>query len=484
MKLNSLLKRFAFFPVLLLFSQFVAQAQENENPLDTLTRTVNGMRSELDALKRIKVTGYIQGQFQVIDSAGARSFAGGDFASGVDKRFMVRRGRIKFTYDAPLNAKGWSTSQYLLQFDVTEKGLTIKDAWARLTDPWSGWFSLTAGMQNRPFGYEIVMSSSVRESPERGRLSQIIFPNERDLGMMLTLQGPKNSNWNWLKIDAGFFNGTGAPSVGINASDFDKFKDFIGHIGISRTAMEEKIRWGLGASYYSGGFRHDVSDSYKFGTDAEGSKGFEIVVPKADVDADINKRLKIERTHVGADAQFSISWLAGITTLRGEYIQGTQPGTSGSSASPVAAPTGTATTYTSVTTIDSLTGTATTTTTASTSTSASDLYSRKFNGAYFYFVQSIAQTPWQAIVKYDWYDPNTDVADDEIGKKVTAPLKATNGTDIKYTTLGLGLAYRWDANIKITAYYDIVKNETSTNLAGFTADIPDNVFTLRVQVKF
>jgi hypothetical protein len=90
----------------------------------------------------------------------------------------------------------------------------------------------------------------------------------------------------------------------------------------------------------------------------------------------------------------------------------------------------------------------------------------------------------QLIVKYDWYDPNTDVSGDEIGKAVKAGFKPTNATDIKYQTLGLGLAYRWDANVKITAYYDNIKNETSNNLSGFTKDIPDDLFTLRVQVKF
>jgi hypothetical protein len=103
-------------------------------------------------------------------------------------------------------------------------------------------------------------------------------------------------------------------------------------------------------------------------------------------------------------------------------------------------------------------------------------------------------------VKYDWYDPNTEVSEEEIGKSVISttanPMKATSSTDLKYTTLGLGLAYRWDANIKITAYYDMVTNETSSSLKGisssgahesgkdYTIDLPDNVFTLRVQMKF
>ena len=137
-------------------------AQDTENPMDTLTRSVAAIRSELDVLKRIKFSGYIQAQYQVADSSGIGSFAGGTFSPGVDKRFMLRRARLKAQYDSPLNDKGIQTSQYMFQFDVTEKGLTIKDVYAKFTDPCIGWFSVTAGMQNRPFGYEIGYSYGLR----------------------------------------------------------------------------------------------------------------------------------------------------------------------------------------------------------------------------------------------------------------------------------------------------------------------------------
>ena len=227
-----------------------AFAQETEQtPLDTLTNHVAVIRQDVDVLKSIKLSGYIQTQFQYGDSTGASAYNGGAFGAGNDKRFMIRRGRLKAQYDAPVNDKGISTSQYVLQFDVTEKGLAIKDAYGKFTDPWSGWFSITAGMQNRPFGYEIIYSSSLRESPERGRLSQLIFPGERDLGAMLSIQGPKTSNWNWIKFDAGFFNGNGAPGVGVDVSDFDKKKDFIGRLAILKTSKSEKVKYGLGVSY-------------------------------------------------------------------------------------------------------------------------------------------------------------------------------------------------------------------------------------------
>jgi hypothetical protein len=432
------------------------QAQEtSEAPLDTLTRTVAGMRQELDVLKRLKVSGYIQAQFQYADSAGAAAYLGGAFPAGADKRFSLRRGRVKFQYDAPVNDKGISTSQYVFQFDVSEKGLTIKDLYGKFTDPWSGWLSITAGMQNRPFGFEIGYSSSMRESPERGRLSQIVFPNERDLGAMLTIQGPKSSDWNWVKLEAGFFNGTGGPGQGASLTEFDKMKDFIGHLSINRNSKSEKMKYGFGVSYYNGGYRIDSVSVYNNTTDPNGVPAF-VLASKASENWNgglIGSRNYSNRTYYGVDGQLSIDWAAGMTTLRGEYVSGQQPGTSSSTASATVPVT-------------------------------SNIYNRNFNGAYFYFLQNIMQTPWQVIVKYDWYDPNTDTKGDQIGKTVSTGFTKTNATDIMYTTLGAGIAYRWDAYVKLTAYYDMVTNETSANLSGYTKDLSDNVFTLRMQVKF
>lgn len=431
-----------------------AQVTEPENT-DTTLSTLSRYGQELELLKRIKVSGYLQAQFQYADSSGQQSFNGGNFPAGVDKRIAVRRGRVKFQYDSQLNDKGWSTSQYVLQFDVTEKGLTIKDAYLKFTDPWCGWFNFTAGMQNRPFGYEIGYSSNLRESPERGRMSQILFPGERDLGGMITIQAPKTSTWNWLKLEGGYFNGTGARGPGLDASDFDKFKDFIGHLSFAKNTPNEKIRYSGGVSYYDGGFRIDTVDVFKVGKDSLGLTSFVYENKKADFyNVGIATRKAAKRAYVGFDAQISVDWIAGLTTIRGEYIQGDQPGFASSTSSPAAVNT-------------------------------SAIYKRKFNGAYFYFLQNIMQTPWQLIVKYDWYDPNTDVEGNDIGKKVAnLAAKAFNATDLKYETIGLGLAYRWDANVRITAYYDMVKNETSENLSGYTRDLKDNVFTLRTQIRF
>ena len=94
--------------------------------------------------------------------------------------------------------------------------------------------------------------------------------------------------------------------------------------------------------------------------------------------------------------------------------------------------------------------------------------------------QNIKQSKHQLVVKYDWYDPNTEVSKDDIGKSGS---KLT-GTDIMYSTIGIGWNYRMNTNVKFMAYYDIVTNETSQNLSAFAKDLKDNVLTLRLQYKF
>jgi hypothetical protein len=410
---------------------------------DTVYPIIEKLQSDVSLLSRLKISGYMQTQFQKADTAGIESFAGGNFASGIDNRFAVRRGRVKFTYD-------YAFSQFVLQADVTEKGVGIKDAYVSFTDPWLNCFAITAGVMDRPFGYEISYSSSSRESPERSRMFQTIFPGERDLGAKLTFQPPKTSRFNFLKIDAGLYNG-----IGPNAVDFDGFKDFIGHAMINKSSKNEKLKFGVGVSYYNGGWKQGTKYLYNMSDIALGTGN----VMAFAVDSTTSKAgTKLRREYFGADAQVSFDFPFGLTTLRGEYIQGQQPGLATSSTSPAAQP--------------------------------GDAYFRNFNGGYFYWIQNIMQSKFQTVVKYDFYDPNTDVSGDNIGVKLSGKNKATNAADIRYSTLGLGLVYRWNSQVKITAYYDMVTNETTTALPNASTlkdlanDRHDNVFTLRVQYKF
>jgi hypothetical protein len=430
----------------------LSRAQENLGG-DTLYPIIEQLNQDLTIYKKLKVSGYIQAQYQYADTAGITSFAGGNFPTNSNQRFAVRRGRVKFAYAG-------SNSQFVLQLDLTEKGLAAKDAYGVVTDPWTKSFSLTGGLFNRPFGHEIVYSSSQRESPERSRLYQTLFPGERDAGMMLTFQPPKTSAYNWFRLDAGLFNGTGV------ASDFDSKKDFIGHLSINRSTKSEMLRYGLGLSYYNGGWRN--GDRYYYSTITDAGDGVKAILKDSTSEPEIAKR-----EYLGADLQLSFESPLGMTTLRGEYIAGTQPGTLSTNVSPGSQP------------IDKTTTTANLTTgKVSSLTPNSSAVLRKFSGAVVYLIQNIGESKHQLVAKYDYYDPNTLVKGNQIDVTgVSSSFGKLGGADVKYSTIGIGYIYKLDTNVKFTLYYDIVKNE-STKVSGYTNDLKDNVFTFRIQYKF
>lgn len=430
----------------------IAKAQ-TESPIDTLTNRVNIMNGDLDVMKRLKVTGYMQPQYQVADSSGVGSYAGGDFGSGLNKRFAMRRGRVKFTYD-------FSNTQFVVQLDGSEKGVVVTDVYGKYTEPWLNAFSIQAGMFNRPWGYEIPISSSVRESPERARWSQTLFPGERDLGVMAGFQMPKTSRWNFLSLNVAMVNGTGR-----TASDFDYQKDLIAHLGLSKNIAKEKIKLGLGASYYSGGIRQFTKYVYSYGTNSSGVKTY--VVDSAST----NKDGIAGRSYIGADLQFVYESPIGTTTLRGEFIQGQQPvpGNSNSTSPSTVTPTTSQSISTSSSGALSL----------KTTTTYPDTYIRNVQGFVAYFVQNIKAIKSGIVVKYDMYDPNTDVSASDIGVSGSKLNKA----DIAYTTLGFGYLFYINASTKLCLYRDLVTNE-STKLAGWSQDLQDNVWTFRLQFKF
>jgi hypothetical protein len=454
-------KRLKLLLVMGFVSAGVAISQEAPvNPLDTLTSSVEKIQSDLSIWNRLKITGYIQTQYQKADTIGSpAAFSGGNFsgkdangnAYSNDNRIMVRRGRIKFAYANEL-------SNYVLQFDVTEKGLGIKDAYLSLTDPWTKFFTVTGGVFDRPFGFEIGYSSSSRETPERSRIFQTLFPGERDLGAKLTIQAPKTSNWNFIKLDAGLFNGNGTNV------ETDKYKDFIGRLSATKTLMNENLSVSGGISYYNGGFAQQTDTVYKMKT-VDGIDGFQKSVHSK------SKGNQVVRQYYGADLQISLNSIAGITTLRGEYIAGTQPGIASGN-------------------------------TSATALVSENVYSRPISGGYVYFVQSIMQTKWEIVAKYDWYDPNTKLSGNDIQQALpttfTAPFAGNkpfvtgSSADIAFSTTGLGLIYHWNSNVKITGYYEMVKNETSNasklttalGTTNYSKDLKDDVYTIRVQYKF
>ena len=414
----------------LLFS-VPARSQYLMDMVDTTKTMGQDMLSLLKRFDYIRFSGYIQPQFQYIETKGAKSFNGGDFSTFSDNRFMLRRSRIRLDY-ARFTDKNMPKMQFVFQFDATERGAFARDMWGRIFDTKYNCFSLTTGLFARPFGYELNLSSSDRESPERGRMSQTLMRTERDLGVMASFQPrAKDHKLKNLQVDLGVFNGQGLTAT----TDFDSYKDIIGRVQWKNTPLSKNAILNVGASFLSGGVRKNS------GYLNEMSNGiFRIDSSKSDIGG------RAPRLYYGVDAQLRIKNPIGTTEFRAEYWRGTQPSTATANETPVA--------------IDN-----------------SSLYLRPFDGAYFYALQNFGKKH-QILVKYDWFDPNTLVKTADLKKGANL-----SAADIRYNTLGLGYIYYANENVKFVFYYENVKNE-STGLDGFTQDVKDNNFTCRVQYRF
>lgn len=421
----------------LFFTVQNARAQFLMDLVDTTKDMGKSMLSIYKKFDNVRIGGYMQPQFQVAETQGAKSYAGGDFLPKVNNRFMLRRGRLRFDY-IHLTKNEAPALQFVFQFDVTERGVFMRDFWGRIFENKYKLFSFTTGMFARPFSYELNLSSSDRETPERGRMSQILMKTERDLGAMLSLDSRRNDNlFKYLKIDAGIFNGPGLTAP----ADFDSHKDLITRVALKPFPVNKSLKVSAAVSYLNGGLLQN--NKYLYKTTSQGA-GYSVDSSSA------NEGNIAPRKYYGADMQLKFTTPAGTTELRGEFIKGTQTGTRNSSETPSALFTG-----------------------------SDGHYIRKFNGAYFYLLQNLFSPKHQLVIKYDWYDPNTDVSEDRIGTT------GTNFTvaDIKFSTLGFGYNFYINPNLRLVLYYDNVRNER-TALSGYTSDTKDDVFTFRMQFRF
>jgi hypothetical protein len=410
-EMKKILLTFITFIPLLSFSQY-SQTQPKEN-------------------YGVKISGYLQSQFQVADSAGINSWSAGNFDDNSNSRFMIRRGRIKVE-------RVDKYSSMIFQVDGTQDGMKIMDAYIDIHPEDDSSLALSLGLFNRPYGYSIAYSSSVRHFPERARVFQTLMPRERDLGIMGSYN-PKQLSF--LTAKFGVVNGTG-----ISAKDFDSKKDMVGSLMFEFDSLaNKKFHVGFGGSFYKGTVRNNT-DTYFTPTNT----GF-----VANTNAN-NEGYNAAREYIGANLQLSYDNSFGKTSFVTEYIKGKQPG---EAATP------------------SLSGFEATTSFAK--QPMGNLYVRNFNGYFFWLTQEIGKTNLTAIVGYDVYDPNLDIKEANIG------LAGSNTTaaDIKFATFGYGLTYDLSDRIRLTVYNEHVNNG-KTQLADYSNDIKDNVFTTRLQYRW
>lgn len=404
--------------------------EEQAKEIERLQQKTSAIDKIVKKLDKLTISAYIQAQYQYGQKDA--SLKVGDKNENIENsfnRFGIRRGRLKFEY---IDGIGRAA----IQIEVNDKGLSFRDLYIGIKDPWIGRNSLMVGVFNRPFGHEVGYSTSGLESPERATIIQYFFPDERDLGAMLTLQTKKETPLDFLKLDLGLFAGNS-----IN-KDTDNRKDFISHLTASKK-IGNWGSWGLGASYYNGSVFNPTTDVYEMH-----DKRF-IKSEREDVGT------FMKREYIGFDGQFSAKSSWGKTTLRAEGLFGYQPGTKGSSKSP-------------------------NTGTRPDNDPKNALFSRSFNGYFFYLIHDILDSPFSAVLKYDAYDPNSKISGDEIGAKDSY----TTSTDLAQSTIGVGGLWRINKNLRLQAYYEFNSNEKSQFVEGYNVNREDDVFTLRLQYKF
>ena len=491
----------------LLFLAMTLQAQMKvQNDLDTVKQKVSTLNdkvagveerlataeSDLAKLTKIKLSGYIQAQW--VNYEASNVYPG--------NYFMVRRARIKFTYE-PING-----IVFVLQPDFQPGNITIKDAYARANDPWLKTFSLWVGKFNRP-NYEVEFSSSSREVPERSRVIRAIYPDERAIGAKLEVTPPKFP----LKFQLAVFNGNdGIATPDANGNlvvlqniDYDNYKDLM-----ARLTYDFKLgKWGgltIGAHGYYGRIKANsltaLNSDYTYKSTLE------------------NLGKSVPKQWFGVEAQFYADVLGGLS-IKGEYITGVNsiPGITTSAS---------AVTSTNVIKKDTLWMT-TTLTKTSNSTPA---ITKSFSGWYVYLTKNIGKRN-QVAVRYDWYNPNTKLAADQIGtakydaSKTTKdpnPVKTFAGnvatvtqtdnvytsklnsgtSDIPYGTWTFAYSYYFTDNIKFMIAYEMPMNKKVgtvgangngnvvsaytvngvTSAFDYSNVIKQNVLTVRMQEKF
>lgn len=407
--------------------------------VDTTKEVGKGILSVYKKYDHLRIGGYLQPQFQVASSKGIRSFEGTDFGSQVNNRFIMRRSRVRMDYVHYDNMKAPGV-QVVFQFDANERSFTVRDMWGRIFDNQLKLFSLTTGMFARPFGYEVNLSSSDRESPERGRMSQLLMKSERDLGAMISFDPRRNVGmFNHIKFDIGLFNGQGINA----AAEFDNSKDLITRLALKPVPLNKSISLSAGLSHLNGALLQNTH--YKYATEFVGGQKRLVLDSSSSI---MNSRSP--RVYYGADAQLKIKNRKGFTEFRAEWINGKQTGTRSSSETPVFLLTGT-----------------------------DGFYARNFNGAYFYFLQHLFSTRHQLVVKYDFYDPNAAVK----GMQIQDAGAGFTAADLQYKTLGIGYVNYINDYTKLVLYYALVRNER-TALGGYTQDLKDDVMTCRLQFRF
>lgn len=258
----------------------------HQGKLNALDERVLVNEADLAKLNKIKVSGYIQAQWDSYQS---------DLYKPLDPQntFYIRRARVKFTYEPADGVK------FVLQPDFSTGNLTLKDAYALVNIPKLKGWAIWAGQMNRP-NYEVEYSSSQRETVERSRVIRAIYPGEREIGAKLEYSGTNVPLLFQLMAMNGNFTGT-------QAKDVDSKKDIMARLVYTAKMPSAGLGIDLGVNGYFGGNRAKTN---KYVLESNG------ILDSLTVGDYLKKQW------FGAEVRIFADVLGGLS-LKGEYITGT-----------------------------------------------------------------------------------------------------------------------------------------------------------------
>lgn len=430
---------------ILLLSAFIGQAQDvpvdslhQGVSIDSLKEAINDhtmrfgalderlatIESDLGKLTKIKLAGYIQGQYDMYDFQDDKGPVSGSSADApVTNSFYLRRARIKFTYEALDGIK------FVLQPEYAFDKVSVKDAYVVLNDRWTQTYSLFVGQFNRPT-YEVEFSSGSREFMERTLMTRTLYPNERDLGAKLEANFDTKYEFP-LKLQFAVLNGNfGYGTTDKQVRDTDSNKDVMARAVYAIKLPKQGLGIDIGAHGFFGSTKVISQTTPPTVFTDENNNPFTPVVGTT-----------LKKDWFGGEMQIYYDILGGMS-LKGEYISGTISGTTNPA-------------------------------------QVNPLFKfdrvRNFTGFYTSFIKNIGKNN-QMSIRYDEFDPNNKLKGEDVGM--------TAG-DLKFSTWTFGWQYFYDENVKVVLGYTMPTNEKSTVVGGdYIKDKRDNIFTIRLQASF
>jgi hypothetical protein len=415
------------------------EASEQRAAAEVQKRVDEGLAANpsVVGVKGLSVTGFVQADLAFRQSSEDQINSSTGAPLNED-RFVLRRARVATAYDS----RFWAS---VFELDAnTVSGGQVRIINAEASARWPGsqpqqppLLMATFGLFKIPFGWEVVERDRDRLFLERSTVVRALFPGEYDLG------GRLQGGWRFLRYAVAVQNGEPIGERTFPLRDPNLAKDVTGRVGVDTPiGALAKLAAGFSALYGRGFHKGTPATKPTLSWQDRNENGtFDSGELQVAPGVSATPSANFSRFALGADAR--LSWRIpqlGETVVYGELIWAKNLDRAVLIADPLG-PLG------------------------------RDL--REF-GYYVAAVQDLG--PYvQVGVRYDSYDPDRDATDTQGGRLVPSSQV--------YQTVALALALR-SGPARLVFEYDINRNHLGRASNGMPANLADNAFTIRSEVKF